>query len=242
MKRLIVNADDFGMAAKVNEGIGYAHEMGILTSTTVMMNKPYALEMKSYQDRYPNLGFGIHLVLTSGKPLGKGYKTLTDEQGLFKRSFMSNDDFDIDEVYEEFRMQVALFVKSNGIPTHIDSHHHVHQKPKLKPVIERIAKDLNIPVRRQTGYPSEILRMPARLDASFYGKTVSYSTLEAIIQRVSEGEIVECMTHAGFVDREVIEASIYNFKRGEELELLTSGDVRKIVENEGIRLITYRGL
>jgi predicted glycoside hydrolase/deacetylase ChbG (UPF0249 family) len=242
MKRLIVNADDFGMALKVNEGIGYAHEHGILTSTTVMMNKPYALEMKEYQRRFPNLGFGIHLVLTSGKPLGKGYKTLTDERGVFKRSFITDDDFDVDEAYEEFMMQVRLFQETNGNPTHIDSHHHVHQKPKLKPVIERIASELNIPVRRQSGYMSDILRMPVRCDSSFYGQSVGYATLEAIIKRVTNQEVVECMTHVGFVDKEVIEASIYNFKRVEELVLITSEEVKKLIENEGITLVNYRGL
>ena len=38
MKRLIVNADDFGFTRDVNAGIVEAHLRGILTATTLMAN------------------------------------------------------------------------------------------------------------------------------------------------------------------------------------------------------------
>ncbi len=42
MKRLIVNADDFGRSPGINRGILETHLRGIVTSTTVMVNFPDA--------------------------------------------------------------------------------------------------------------------------------------------------------------------------------------------------------
>ena len=42
IKKLIINADDFGMCEGNSLGILLAHEEGLVSSTTVMMNMPYA--------------------------------------------------------------------------------------------------------------------------------------------------------------------------------------------------------
>ena len=70
MKRLIVNADDFGRAPGVNQGILDAHTHGIVTSTTVMINYPDApAGIERAQADAPDLGLGLHLNLTSGPPI-----------------------------------------------------------------------------------------------------------------------------------------------------------------------------
>ena len=43
-KYLIVNADDYGMAASVSQGIRESHQRGIVTSTTVMIGMDAAAE------------------------------------------------------------------------------------------------------------------------------------------------------------------------------------------------------
>ena len=54
IKKLIINADDFGMCEGNSLGILLAHEEGLVSSTTVMMNMPYALwaldKAKAYRD------------------------------------------------------------------------------------------------------------------------------------------------------------------------------------------------
>ena len=70
MKRLIVNADDYGRTRGVSAGIREAHLHGIVTSTTAMMNFPgVQADLARACDDCPQLGLGVHLVLTAGRPL-----------------------------------------------------------------------------------------------------------------------------------------------------------------------------
>ena len=105
IKKLIINADDFGMCEGNSLGILLAHEQGLVSSTTVMMNMPYALWALDKAKAYPNLGIGVHLTLTAGKPLLPGKKSYTDEEGNFLRPSAYEDEFpdgEPDEVYEEW--------------------------------------------------------------------------------------------------------------------------------------------
>jgi len=59
-RRLIVNADDFGLRAGVNRGIIEAHKNGIVTSASLMVNRPYAAEAADYARGHPKLSVGLH--------------------------------------------------------------------------------------------------------------------------------------------------------------------------------------
>ena len=83
IKKLIVNADDFGMCEGNTIGILLAHKNGILTSTTVMMNMPYASFALKQAQNFPDLGVGVHLNITIGKPLTQ--MSCVDENGYFLR-------------------------------------------------------------------------------------------------------------------------------------------------------------
>src|ERR1700760_3328441 len=67
MKRLIVNADDFGFTSDVNEGIVEAHRDGILTATTLMANGAAFDHAVSLARETPSLDVGCHLVLVQGR-------------------------------------------------------------------------------------------------------------------------------------------------------------------------------
>lgn len=124
IKKLIINADDFGMCEGNFLGILLAHEEGLVSSTTVMMNMPYALWALDKAKAYPNLGIGVHLTLTAGKPLLPGKKSYTDEEGNFLRPSAYEDEFpdgEPDEVYEEWKAQIEAFIAHTGyLPTHLD--------------------------------------------------------------------------------------------------------------------------
>ncbi len=55
MRRLIVNADDFGLSAGVNEGIVEAHVSGIVTSTSLMVDRPAAAGAAGLAREHPAL-------------------------------------------------------------------------------------------------------------------------------------------------------------------------------------------
>lgn len=129
--RLIVNADDYGRSAEISRGIREAHARGIVTSTTCMMNFPTTdADIATALAETPHLGLGVHLVLTSGRPLTPAAQipSLTNPQG----GFFSLDQFtarlaqiDPAEAQKEWRAQIEKFICAAGRkPTHLDSHHH----------------------------------------------------------------------------------------------------------------------
>ena len=66
MRLLIVNADDFGLSRCVNEGIIEAHRNGIVTSTSLMVNRPGAEHASELVRDCPDLGLGLHFEETAG--------------------------------------------------------------------------------------------------------------------------------------------------------------------------------
>src|SRR5512143_145694 len=86
MKRLIINSDDYGRTPEISRGIREAHLRGVVTSTTCMMNIPTTGDDISIAlTETPNLGMGVHLVLTMGRPLSapESVSSIVDERGNF---------------------------------------------------------------------------------------------------------------------------------------------------------------
>lgn len=135
-KRLIINADDFGLSRGITEGILLAHNEGLLTSTSLMVNQSATDYAVSKLKTAPNLGCGIHLNLCQGRPVlsPKFVPSLVTSEGFFlpppemsKR--LSTWQVSSDEVEGEFRAQIQR-MKSYGLtPTHADSHHRMHTYP-----------------------------------------------------------------------------------------------------------------
>ena len=158
MKRLIVNADDFGWSEAVTGGIIKAHREGILTSTTLMANLPGAeAALERARREAPDLGIGLHLVLTEGRPLaGKNAAWLTDPAGEFIRALpalsrLVRSSADAREaVRKEWDAQVRWALDHDLRPTHLDSHKHVHLMPVLLPIAVDLARRHGIPAIRTT--------------------------------------------------------------------------------------------
>ena len=70
-KRIIINADDFGLCERVSNAVAQAHTEGVLTSATIMANMPAADEAVKTAKKLPSLGIGVHLNLSEGRPLSK---------------------------------------------------------------------------------------------------------------------------------------------------------------------------
>src|ERR1700689_1910411 len=66
VRRLIVNADDFGLSSSVNEAVVRAHREGILTSASLMVNEPGFDEAVKLAKETQKLGVGLHLTLLLG--------------------------------------------------------------------------------------------------------------------------------------------------------------------------------
>ena len=146
-KRLIVNADDYGWTRGITDGILKAHHDGIVTSTSMMVNREvseYALEQMKLA---PKMSVGIHLTLCEGSPVlpAEQVPTLVDGDGRFysheeavRRLWKKR--FSASEIEAEFRAQIR-WMKDRGVtPTHADSHHHAHLYPTAVFAFHRAVK------------------------------------------------------------------------------------------------------
>src|SRR5512143_2034400 len=129
-RQLIVNADDFGRTRGVSAGILRAHQEGIVTSTTAMMNMTgVAADLHLAQTEAPQLGLGVHLNFTAGRPLlpPEWCASLVDEQGHFLKQEVitaNPDRLKPDELRAELKSQITAFKNGlNALPDHLDAHH-----------------------------------------------------------------------------------------------------------------------
>lgn len=152
MKRLVVNADDFGMADSINQGILEAHQRGIVTSTTLLANGAAFEEAVAIAKATPKLGVGVHLNLTQGRPVSDpaSVTSLVDEEGEFARPpaallrAVLAGSVRLGEVEREFAAQIEK-VRDAGIAiTHLDGHKHVHMLPRIFRIVVRLAKSYGI--------------------------------------------------------------------------------------------------
>src|SRR5438105_1716801 len=153
MKRLIVNADDFGRAPGVNAGVLRAHRDGIVTATTLMVGAPAADDAARIARATPSLDVGVHLTITYGRPISdpSAVRSLVDHDGAFPRTpgaFLRTDRADRSEALGEFRAQFARARDLVGRPpTHLDTHHWVHDEPALEWAIAALAVETGAAVR-----------------------------------------------------------------------------------------------
>jgi hypothetical protein len=245
VKRLVVTADDFGLTAGVVEGIVEAHERGIVTSTSLMVNALAADAAFAEARRLPSLATGLHFVLTFGSPIGetKPIARLLDREGRFQRKGSgAHERARPAEVRDELRAQIRAFEDGVGRPpTHIDGHHHVHVHPGTLRVVIEEAGRLGIPVRStddavRDRLALERIRTCDRFLDRFYGSDVSEETLLEILHDLSEGTS-ELMCHPAREDGELLSLSGYVTPRYAELQILTSATVLDAVSRLGIELV-----
>jgi len=134
--RLIVNADDFGMSRGVTDGIILAHRYGVVTSASLMANMPAAEYALARADDLPRLGVGIHLNICQGRPIlsAREVRTLVDARGRFHppavlRQRLWTWRVAGREIEAEFRAQIRWMKERGVVPTHADSHQHMHIYP-----------------------------------------------------------------------------------------------------------------
>lgn len=157
---VIVNADDFGLTAGVNESILACHLMGSVTSTTLMVNMDGARHAAEIARAHPSLGVGLHFNLTQGAPcsIRSTVSSLIDEAGQFhprstiiKMSMLGR--IDPSHVRAELLTQLGRMAELGLKPTHIDSHQHVHSIPLIFAVVSQIAESMSLPLRMTWGWP-----------------------------------------------------------------------------------------
>lgn len=241
--KLIINADDLGFSKGINYGIYDAYCNGIVRSTTLMMNMPataHAVTLFGSTD----IGVGVHLNVTAGKPL-LGHQHIVDEAGLLRREIPETQEA-MAEIRREFIAQIEKAYVMGVDVTHLDSHHHVHLlNEDLFQMTKKIATDYNLKLRcdRQYGYMhDELIKDVQTTDAfsqSFFDKTVYIEQLIQLIAMYQDKDSLEIMVHPGFLDGTLINRDSYREMRMVEHSVLTSQPIKTYIEQHDIQLIHF---
>ncbi len=155
MRRLIVNADDFGLAAGVNRGIMEAHTRGIVTSTTLMACGPKFREAVDLASRTPSLSVGCHVLLVDASPVlelakisslalgNSGSPKFRDSLVTFALRATARR-LDEDEIEAEITAQIRKIQAAGVQVSHLDSHKHTHMFPVVFRAMLRAAKTCHV--------------------------------------------------------------------------------------------------
>jgi chitin disaccharide deacetylase len=172
VRKLIVNADDFGLTAGVNRGIVESSSDGVVSSTTLMANGPAFEDAVVAARSVPNLSVGCHVVLVDGTPVlppdtvetllavrsaepGKFYSSLS---AFAARAMLGG--FDRDQLVAEITAQIRKIQGAGIHVTHLDSHKHAHIFPEILIALLRAARICGVRAIRNPIVP--VKAMPAK--------------------------------------------------------------------------------
>ena len=270
-RRLIVNADDFGLSRSVNEAVIRAHREGILTSASLMVNEPGLHEAVKLARENPRLGVGLHLTLLMG------HSTLPPEKipGLVNaRGEFSNSPVGVGLNYffkpglrEQLRAEIhAQFEKfhATGLPLdHVNGHLHLHLHPVIFNILMADADKLQI---RRLRLTRDCFARSWRLarghwlyrlsHAAIYG-WLSRRATEPLRQRgIRHAQLTFGLLQDSRMDEEYIlrllpelppgDSELYSHPSADrfqhEFDALICPRVKELVKQLGIELIRYRDI
>jgi chitin disaccharide deacetylase len=227
MRKLIVNADDFGQSSGINRGIIEAHEKGIVTSASLMVRWPGVYEAAGYARRHPELSVGLHVDLAEWKfsdgVWTKLYEVVPASEGAAVQC-------EVERQLDAFRNLMACD------PTHLDSHQHLHEDDPLRSILRRHGEELEIPCR---GYCS------IQFCGRFYGQTghgqpflegISVEALVKLLITLPSGT-TELSCHPG---RGVDIDTMYRHERDQETQTLCDPRLRTNLDEEQIVLSSFK--
>lgn len=167
MRRLIINADDFGLTPGVNRAILEAHRQGVVTSSTLMANSAAFDDAAGMAKSAHALSVGCHVGLVDGKPVAppKSVPTLLAGDktnqfvdgigGLAMRALRGK--LREDEIATEARAQMSKLQSAGIAVTHFDTHKHTHMFPSVLRPLLRAAKECGIRAVRNPFAPLQSL-------------------------------------------------------------------------------------
>jgi chitin disaccharide deacetylase len=270
-RRLIVNADDFGRSASINEAVMRAHKEGILTTASLMVNEPAADEAIKLARQNRGLGVGLHLSLVCGRPALKSEKIpdLVAPNGEFTNNAVSAGMkyFFSANCREQLRAEIAaqfeLFHATGLQLDHVNGHLNMHLHPAIFGILMENAECWGIRAMRLTADPF-------LLNARIASGNWVYRTSHAIIfrtlsmwarpqlakRKITHTNAVFGLLQNSRVDAAYIEKLLPRLPPGDselyshpsldhfynEFDALINPAIRSLIQQSDIRLIRYQDL
>jgi predicted glycoside hydrolase/deacetylase ChbG (UPF0249 family) len=185
LRRLIINADDFGMSPGVNNGIVVAAAAGGITSTSLIVNLPDSADAISRARQWSGVSVGLHFNLTVGTAVtGPSSLTHGDTGEFYSLAKLlgaaSVGMIDEADVERECLAQIDRMTRAGFTPTHLDSHRHIHMHPAVYPAVLRAVRARRIPHLR---VPCE----PLDVNVGAWAATIKKSLLWLVAARSVRG-------------------------------------------------------
>jgi hopanoid biosynthesis associated protein HpnK len=270
-RRLIVNADDFGLSHSVNEAVIRAHRDGVLTAASLMVNEPGCDEALKLAKENPRLGVGLHLTLLVGRSALPPEKIpgLVNSRGEFSSSpvGVGMNYFFKRSLREQLRAEIhAQFERfySTGLPLdHVNGHLHMHLHPVIFKILIEDAEKLGIKRMRLTREPFW-MDVPLARGNRLYRSTHAaiYLCLSWLAQsRLHRKNILHTQRIFGLLQNERVDepyitrllpilpagdSELYSHPSLDEfeheLDALVSPRVKDLVKELGIELVRYQDL
>jgi hopanoid biosynthesis associated protein HpnK len=271
IRRLIVNADDFGRSHSINQAIICAHREGILTTASLMVNESGFDEAVALARENPKLGVGLHLALLCGKSALPPEKIphLVDVHGKFSSKPVATGFryFFQRGLREQLRAEIhAQFKKfhATGLPLdHVNGHLHLHLHPAIFRILMEDATQLGI---RRLRLTRDCLRQSAHMarghwfyrvsHAMIFGLLSQYARKQLRRKNIRHAQITFGLLQNHRVDEEYILKLLPELPPGDselyshpsldefkhEFDALVSPRVKELVKKLGIELIRYQDL
>ena len=182
-RRLIVNADDFGLSEAVNEGIVEAHQRGIVTSASLIASGAAYEHAVGLAKAIGTLDVGVHLTLTEEEPVSNrgdipslldGGRFHPHTTSFVRRYFAGR--IALDEAERELDAQIARVISSGLRVSHLDGHQHVHMVPGIRRLAGRLAEKHGVPAIR---FPRETPKAYMFREAGSAGRLLQLFALNA---------------------------------------------------------------
>ncbi len=196
MRRLIINADDFGLTVGVNRAILECHQSGIVKSATLMANAAAFPEAVQAAQSAPGLGVGCHLVLVDGAPVlgaeqvpslihamdgAHGPRFHDGSAGLVCRVALGR--LAPEHIEAEATAQIRKLQAAGIVVSHLDTHKHTHMIPQVWPPLLRAARACGV---RRIRNPVEPVRLSLLLRASLWKRIAEVKLLGHLARRFRE--------------------------------------------------------
>ncbi len=271
VRRLIVNADDFGRSASINQAVIRAHREGILTTASLMVNEAGYDEAVALARENPRLGVGLHLTLLCGHSalgsaeipgLVNGCGEFSDSPVTVGWRYFASRKLEA-QLRDEIEAQFKKFRQTGLHLDHVNGHLHLHLHPKVFKILMDHAEEWGITHLRLT-------RDPFWLNAHLASGRWLYRTSHALIyrllsrwartalerRRIKHTSVVFGLLQNALVDETYVTQLLPALQSGDselyshpsldefknEFDALISPRVRALVDKLGIQLIRYQDL
>jgi len=267
-KLLIVHADDVGVTHSVNAATIKALDTGLVTSASIMVPCPWFPEIADYAKSHPDLDLGLHLTLTSERvyyrwgPVAAKDKvpSLVDENGYFHHDWSATTRINPKDVELELRAQIDRAYAMGVHPTHLDSHQYrLYENGKdLFEVLLRVAHDYKLPVFIARDWFADRSYLESSLSSAdiVLDHTVTIAPnvppekwaefYTTVLKNLQPG-VTEFVIHLAFADDEMKAATRERDTWGaawrqRDFDFFTSPAFRQLLQEQNIKLITWREL